>query len=90
MEDLNITLLLYSTSIYNNCGYITTDMVVPFRASAVFRVNVSSLVRYGNLGENNVENKCVPSTSAGTCPQRYNAEHLKTSGQRGSVSFAAK
>jgi hypothetical protein len=37
-----------------------------------------------------VENRSAPSTSAGTCRLQYNADHLKTSGQRGSVSFLAQ
>jgi hypothetical protein len=52
-----------------------------YRALAIFKVNRSSLVRYGNPRENNVESKCVSSTSAGTCGRRYNAERRKTSGK---------
>jgi hypothetical protein len=90
MKDLNRMLLLYSTSIYNHCRYVATDMVVLYRALALFTVKLSSLVRFGNPRENNVENKCAPSTSGGTCRRRYNADHLKTPGQRGSVSLFTK
>jgi len=80
-------LLLYSTSVYSHCRYVATGTVVLYRALAIFTVNISSQVRYGNPRENKVKNKSVPSTSAGRCRRWYNADHLKKSGQRSSVSF---